>query len=113
MAFQEKPLGQARENSTSAVTVYSPAAGVTGVISTIELCNTTGSAVTFSLFIHATGTTYDASTALHFNADLTANQTLTKNGLWALDDSNGSVGYSNGTANAVTISLFGAEISDD
>lgn len=111
MAFQEKQLGQARENSTSAVSVYSPAASVTGIISTIKICNNTASPVDFSLFIDDDGTTYDESTALYFNSPLTAKQTLTVNDFMAMNNPDGNLAYSSSVANAVTISVFGAEVS--
>jgi len=113
MAFQEKPLGQAREDSSDSVTVYTLPASTTAVISTIDICNVTGSAATFSIFVHATGTTYTADTAIAFNAPLTANQSLTKNSFRALNTAGGTIGYNCTPDNAVTISLFGAEISDD
>ena len=111
MAFQEKQLGQARENSTDPVSVYSPAASVTAIISTIKICNNTGVARTFSLFLDDDGTTYDESTALYFNSPLTPNQILTVNDFMAMNNPDGNLAYSVSLANAVTISVFGAEIS--
>jgi len=111
MTMQEKQLGQARENSTSAVSVYSPAAGVTAIISSIRICNNTGSARTFSLFVDDDGTTYDESTAIYFGAALTANQTLAIDGFMAMNNSSGNLAYSSSFANGVTITVFGAEIS--
>jgi len=111
MAFQEKQLGQKRENSTNAVSVYSPAAEVTAIISSIRICNNTGSSRTFSLFVDDDGTTYDESTAIYFNSPLTANETLAIDGFMAMNNSSGNLAYSSSLANAVTITVFGAEVS--
>ena len=113
MSMQEKQLGQARENSTNAVSVYSPGVSTTAIISSIRICNNTGSARTFSLFLDDDGTTYDESTAIYFNAPLTANQTLAIDGFMAMNNSSGNLAYSASLAQAVTITVFGAEITDD
>ena len=112
MAFQEKLLAQVRENSTNVKDVYSPDPGVTAIFSTIKLCNTTNASVKFSLFCDDDGDVADESTALYFDNTLTANETLAINDFAAMNNPDGNLRYSTDTANAVTITVFGAEISN-
>lgn len=111
MAIQEKQLGQARENSTNAVSVYSPASSTTAVIKSVVVCNNTGSAATFRLFLDNDGTTYDQSTALYYDTSIGANTTVQIDTYWPMDDENGNLAYRSDTANAITITVFGAEIT--
>lgn len=111
MAFKETQLGQARENSTNAVSVYSPASGVRGIIKNISLCNTTASMVTFRIFLDNNGTTYDQSTARYYDAPLPGNSTLELIVWWPMADSTGNLAYQSGVANAITITVDGVEIS--
>ncbi len=112
MAFQEKQLGQARENSTDAVPVYSPPTGIIAtIVTSILVCNTTGSAAKYRLFHDNNGTTFDESTALFFDATIAANTTVDLEIFLAMDDSDGNLAYRTDTANALTITVYGAEIT--
>tara|TARA_R110000868_G_scaffold26471_5_gene101829 strand:- start:250 stop:585 length:336 start_codon:yes stop_codon:yes gene_type:complete len=111
MALQEKLLGQARENSTNAVSVYALPADTTAIIKAVVLCNQTGSATTFRLFLDNDGTTYDQTTALFYDAALAANETVVITAFMAMSTASGHLAYRSGTANAVTITVFGAEIT--
>lgn len=109
--LQEKQLGQARENSTDAVSVYSPATNVTGIIKTITISNTSGVDATFRLFQDDDGTTYDENTALFWDIPLLANTVAQINGFYPMNNSAGNFAYSSSVANALTITLGGAEIT--
>lgn len=109
--IQEQTLGQARENSTNAVSVYSPAIKTTAVIKTVVLCNQTGSAATFRIFLDDDGTTYSEATALFYDAPLAANSTVTIDTFWTMNNVDGNLAYRSNTANAITITVFGAEIT--
>jgi len=111
MAFQEKQLAQARENSTNAVSVYSPGASTTAIIKTIFLANTSGANATFRLFCDDNGTTYDQSTALAYDVELLADEFMELDVFIAMNDSTGNFAYRSSVANAITITLFGAEIT--
>jgi len=111
MAFQEKQLAQARENSTNAVSVYSPAASTTGIIKSITVCNQTAGAVTYRIFLDDDGTTFDESTALYFDIALPANTTDLLDVHWGMDNSSGNLAYRSNTANAITITVFGVEVT--
>ena len=110
MAFQEKQLGQARENSTNAVSVYSPTSGTT-VIKSIFLANTSGADATFRLFVDDDGTTYDQSTAIAYDVDILADQMVEIDCFIAMNNTSGNFAYRSSVANAITITLFGAEIT--
>ena len=109
--IQEKQLGQARENSTNAVSVYSPAASTTAIIKGIILCNTTTAAATYRVFLDDNGTTYDQSTALFYDAPIGPNETISIDTFLAMSDATGNLAYRSSSANAITITVFGAEIT--
>ena len=111
MAFQEQQIGQARENSTNAVSVYSPAASTTAVIKTIFVCNQSGASATFRLFVDDDGTTYDENTALYWDVSVPANYTLKIETFVAMNDQTGNIAYRSSVANALTITMFGAKIT--
>ncbi len=111
MSFQEKQLGQARENSTNAVSVYSPGANVTAIIKTIILCNTSGADATYRLFLDDDSTTYDESTALAWDVLLPADTMCELDTFLPMNDSGGNLAYRSSVANAITITVSGAEIT--
>jgi len=111
MAFQEQIIFQARENSTNAVSVYSPGASTTAVIKTIFICNQSGASATFRLFVDDDGTTYDETTALYWDVSVPGNYTLHLNTFIAMDDQTGNIAYRSSVANALTVTGFGALIT--
>lgn len=111
MAFQEKQLGQSRDNDTSTHSVYSPAAGVTAIITTIMLANTSSLSAKVRVFVDDDGTTYDQTTALVYDIIIPAGATEDIRGFFPMNDSDGNLAYQQGTANAITITVFGTEIS--
>lgn len=111
MAIQEKQLGQARENSTNAVSVYSPGASTTAIIKSIVICEQAGGAATFRIFLDDDGAVYDQSTALYYDIAITANSTTQIDTYWAMNNASGNLAYRSSVANALTITVFGAEIT--
>lgn len=111
MALSEKHLAQARENSTSAVSVYSPPANTKTIIKNITVCNQTGATVACSIFLDNDGTTYDQSTALVYGRPIYAYDSLILDTYWVMDNDAGNLAYQSDAANALTITLSGAEIS--
>jgi hypothetical protein len=110
-ALNEKMLAQARENSTDAVSVYSPAVKTTAVIKNVTLCNQTSSAATYRIFMDEDGTTYDESTALFYDVNIDGNSTVSIDTFWAMNNADGNLAYRSNTANAITVTVFGAEIT--
>ena len=111
MAFQEKQLGQHRINSTTATSLYSPGASTTAIIKSIVVCNQTAGAATFRIFIDDNGTTYDESTALYFDVAIVANTTIQIDTFWPMDNSAGNLATRTDTANALTFTAFGVEVT--
>jgi len=111
MALQEKQLGQARPAGTSPVSIYSPGAGVTAIIKNITICNSTGVKTQFSIYHDDDGTTYDQTTALFFTVDIERNSTITLPAFMAMNDASGNLAIQTATANALTFSVYGAEVT--
>lgn len=109
--IQEKQLGQSRPSGTSAVSIYSPAADTTWIGKTMLICNTTAGAVAFSVYHDEDGTTYDQSTALFYTVPLSANETMNVSLFIAGSNSSGNVAVQTDTANAITFTMYGAEIT--
>lgn len=111
MAVQEKQLGQLRPANTTAASLYSPGASTTAIIKSIVVCNTTGGAPAFRIFIDDDGTTYDETTAHYYDAVMEANETLQIDTFWAMNGSSGNLAVRTDTANAITFTAHGVEIT--
>ncbi len=111
MPIQEKQLGQLRPANTTAASLYSPAASTTAVIKTIVICNTSGTATTFRIFQDDNGTTYDETTALFWDHTIAADTTVQVDVFLAMNDSTGNLAVRTGTADALTFTCAGAEIT--
>ncbi len=109
MAFQEKLLGQARPSSTTATSLYSPAANISTIIRTIFVCNVTISVVKFRIFVHDSGSVFDEDTALFWDVTLAGNTTIELNTVICMNDANGNLGVKTNIANALTFTAFGSE----
>lgn len=98
-------LAQHRENSTSAVSIYSPATAET-VQSFLKICNLTDDAVYVSVFHDYDGTTYDESTAIIYNMILYGGQLLEVDHIF-MNGSSENLAYSSSVANAINATLYG------
>ncbi len=104
-------LAQSRPANTSAANLYSPAANRRAIVSTIIICNTTGSAAVASVFADVDGTTKDQTTALIYAKSVAANdrlELLFEDGLEL--DEDGTIGIQSGTNDALTFTLLGREL---
>ena len=111
MAIQEKQLGQSRPANTTAASIYSPGASTTAVIKSIFIANTSGASAKARLFLDDDGTTYDESTALLWDVEVAADSVVEISTFMAMNDSNGNLAIRTDTANALTFTVFGAEIT--
>lgn len=104
-------LAQSRPANTSTATAYT--AVMPTEISRVVVCNTTGSASTFSLFHDDDGTTYDQTTALYYAAPIAANTTVEIEMLpgvgWGMKTS-GTLGIQSGTSSAITYTFYGVSV---
>ena len=110
MALAEKQLGQLRPANTTAASLYSPSSGNT-IIKSVVICNTSGAAATFRIFVDDDGTTYDETTALYWDTDIAVDTTVQIDTFWSMNNSSGNLAVRTDTANALTFTAFGAEIT--
>lgn len=111
MALAEKQLSQSRPAGTIAVSIYSPGASTTAIIKNITVCNTTNTQAKFRVFIDDSGTTYDESTAIFWDSPIKGNTTVSITSFWAMNNSSGNFAVRTDTANALTFTISGAEIT--
>lgn len=104
-------LAQNRVNSTSATSIFSPAAGKQYFLRELKACNVTTNPVSFCVYLDIDGTTYSEATAIYFNVVLEAGET------WELDvslpmyDSSGNFAVKSSVANAITYTLSGYNVT--
>lgn len=113
--FSRKQLGQIRPADTTAASIYSPGADDETRVFSVVVCNTTGSPVRYRLFHDEDGTTYDQTTALHYDVALPANTTDVvtfgdgdNGGIW-MNDSSGNIAGRTSVASAITFTAYGEE----
>ena len=109
--FQEKQLGQSRPSGTAAVSVYSPPADTTAVIKTIIIANVGAGSVDACLFCDDDGTTYDESTAIYWEVSIANGNTVIIDTYICMDNSSGNLAIKTSSANDITFTLFGVEIT--
>jgi len=113
MAFIKEHLGQARPANTTAVSIVTPINDQIVIIQQIIVCNTTGSAATFRIFLDNDGTTYSEATALIYDYSLDANDMIefsfgqdSISGLYMTNIA-GNLAIRSGTASALTYTING------
>ena len=109
--FEVKQLGQAAPANTTAVSIYSPASGINAILKTLVIANNTASAVKYRVFHDDDGTTYDESTALFYDVELNANSTDVIPLNAGISDSDGNIAVRTETADALTFTLYGSEMT--
>lgn len=108
--FQEKQFGQLRPANTTAVSIYSPGANITGIVKNIVIANTTATAETFRIFLDDNGATYDQTTSLFYDVAIDANSTIQLDVFYPMNDSTGNLAIRTSTASALTFTVFGSEV---
>lgn len=104
MAFTELRLGASRPSDTNNATVYTTTA-VT-ITTAIRICNTTGTAATFRLFLVPSGGTADQTTAIYYDYNVPPNSTISDDGKHVLA-SGATIQFRTGTASALTCTISG------
>jgi hypothetical protein len=110
MNLQEKQLGQVRPANTTAASLYSPDANTTGIAKNLVICNTTTATAKFRIFVDDDGSTYDQTTALFYDVTILGNQTIQIDMFTPIDNAAGNIAVRTSIANALTFTLFGAEV---
>ena len=111
MTFQEKPLFQAQPAGTTAVAVYTPAAGVIGTIKSINIANASTAAAVFSLYHDIDGLIFNSSSVLFPDISIDPSDTFTIDQWIAINSTASGIGFKTDTANSLTITGYGAEFS--
>jgi hypothetical protein len=107
-----KRLGAAQGNGTigTAVNIYTCPAATSTVISTINICNTSSTAGTFTIGISTSSATYQAAGYLVYQAAIAGNDTIGLTFGATLDATNCFL-VASSSANTISFSVFGSEIS--
>jgi len=105
-----KILGQYASSGTTATDIYTVSTGKQGLVSTITVCNTTASALTFSISVRpAADSTVAAKHYIVSGASIPANGTISYTlGITMSASDKVNVAAS---ATGVSFSLFGTEVS--
>lgn len=105
-----KVLGQAAPTDTNNADLYTVGSGKQAAISTLLITNTTGADATCRVFIRVAGATAATSNAAIYDASVPANdlKAITIGITLAATD---VITVRSGTADALTFTLFGSEIS--
>lgn len=109
--IQEKQLGQTRPSTTTAAGLYSPAASITWIAKSLVICNTSTSLAKARVFHDEDGSTYDETTAILWDIEIEPGESAFIDSLLAGSTDAGNVGVRTDTANALTFTLYGAEIT--
>ncbi|MDA9091508.1 hypothetical protein N9J84_05310 [Porticoccaceae bacterium] len=100
---------QIRPSGTTAVSAYT--ASIVTEIRKIAICNTTGSAAKFSLYHDDGGSTFDQTTALHYQQLVPSNTTITIDADMEAGGITvkvgGQIGVQTDTTNAFTFTMYG------
>lgn len=105
MALDYKQLAQAREATTNAVSIYSPASGET-VLVNLKIANTTASACAVRVFHDIDGVTYDETTALAWDIDIEPGQILEMDKIF-MQRAVENLAYRTATGSALTATVYG------
>jgi hypothetical protein len=109
--LREKLLAQSRPANTSAAEIYAPPAGMWSIIKSIIICNTSSADTTFSIYAPKDGATLDEDSALWFEQVIAAKQTIDWSTYFPLSEED-ALAVQSGTADALTFTVGGAEVSE-
>lgn len=100
-------LAQNRPSGTGTTTAYTKPSNKVVTINNIVIANTTGSPVSYSLYICTNGTTYDQTTTIAYSVNIPANDVVIIDLSFTLDTTNGTVGIQSSTGNALNFTILG------
>ena len=110
-----RQLGQGTPANTTAVAIYSPRNGIKGEIGSIIVCNTGTNIIKYRIFHDADGSTYADASALFYDVTLGSGETdiicFKEIGLIVDGDTDGTLGIRTDTADDMTVTLYGWELS--
>jgi hypothetical protein len=92
---------------TTAITIYNAPSLTQGYLKDIDICNTTGSAVTINVYLVPSGASAGTSNALYYGYSVAANSVLQWRGLQILNAGDSIV--VSASATGCTITMSGAQ----
>lgn len=109
MAFTPKVLGQGAPAGAN-VNLYTVPSSTNAVVSSIAICNVTGSAATATIYVRIAGATAAVGNAIMYATSIAANSTtfLTVGATLATTD---IITVASGTSGALTFTAFGSELT--
>lgn len=107
-----KRLGAAQGNGTigTAANVYTCPSATAAVISTINICNTSSTAGTFTIGVSTASATFQAAGYLVYQASIAGNDTIGLTFGVTMDATNCYL-VASSSASTISFSVFGSEIS--
>jgi hypothetical protein len=112
MATNYAILGQSAPANTNNADLFTVVTAHDYVVSTIVVANTSTSAATYRVFARKAGAAAGASNAIVYDSTIAANSSVTLTLGVTLDGTAGDVlTVRSGTANALTFTAFGSDIS--
>lgn len=108
MTIQAKLLGQVRPAVTTAVALWTIAAGQEVWQALLRATNDSGGVVTVTIFYAADGVTFDATTQIIAPFTMADKETFIDRDLISVDDVGGVLAVKASTINAINFSGFGA-----
>lgn len=105
-----KILGQSGPANTSNANLYTVPASTSAIISTLAIANTTATAATARVFARIAGAAAATTNAILYDVSIPANSTAAFTLGMTLDTTD-IITVQTGTANALTFTAFGSEIS--
>ena len=110
MASTNKPLAQAVA-TTTATSIYSPAATVEAVIKQITICNTSDNIVSVSMYRPISGTTYDTTNTVKYQQDIAAKTTEKWDVYYCMNTTTNNFAIQAGASGSITVTLDGIEFT--
>jgi hypothetical protein len=105
-----KVLGQAAPANTSNANLYTVPASTSAIVSTLVIANTTATAALAEVYVRIAGAAAATSNAILYDTSIPANSTATFTLGMTLATTD-IITIQTGTANALTFTAFGSEIS--
>jgi hypothetical protein len=109
MAYSYKVLGQAIPLANANVDLYTVPAGTSAIISTVNVCNQTGSNITFRISIRPAGVTGTSKHFIVYDSPLPAQDTMALSLGMTLGNTDVITAYS--YQGNVSFAAFGTEIT--
>jgi len=105
MALAYSQLAQVRENSTNAVSIYSPGSGETVQVF-LKITNVITSTVAVRVFHDEDGSTYDEGTTIAWDINIEPGSFLEIDKIF-METAAGNLAYRSAVANALTATVYG------